>query len=179
MILVALGGNLPGPWGSPRETILRAIAELDHGGIRILAVSPLTVTAPFGRVNQPAFVNAVARIETHLPPEALMRRLHAFERRAGRRRAIRWGPRTLDLDLIDYHGVIRQAPGGGLVLPHPGIAERPFVIEPIIAIAPRWRHPVSRLSACEMLRRLGGTREGRALPSHDTSQLSFNHSVAS
>src|SRR5205823_14211953 len=135
-----------------------AIAELDRGGSRIAAVSPLTVTAPFGRVNQPAFVNAAARLETHLSPEALMRRLHAIERQAGRRRTIRWGPRTLDLDLIDYHGTIRQGPGRSPVVPHPGIAERAFVLEPIDRIAPRWRHPINRLTAREMLRRLRGMR---------------------
>jgi 2-amino-4-hydroxy-6-hydroxymethyldihydropteridine diphosphokinase len=165
MILIALGSNLGGPWGSPRATILRALKELERGGIRLITVSPLIVTAPFGRRNQPVFVNAVAGIETHLPPEALMRRLHAIERDAGRRRAIRWGPRTLDLDLLDYRGMVRGHRGKGLVLPHPGIAERGFVLEPIAMIAPGWRHPASRLSAREMLRRLGGIREGRTLSS--------------
>jgi 2-amino-4-hydroxy-6-hydroxymethyldihydropteridine diphosphokinase len=163
MILVALGGNLDGPWGSPRDTLLRALKELDHNSSRVIAASPLIVTAPFGRRNQAAFMNAVARIETHLPPEALMRRLHAIERAAGRRRTIRWGPRTLDIDLIDYHGVIRTPRGGGLALPHPGIAERAFVLEPIALIAPQWRHPMSRLSAGQMLRRLSGSGEGRTL----------------
>jgi 2-amino-4-hydroxy-6-hydroxymethyldihydropteridine diphosphokinase len=161
MILVALGSNLESPWGNPRETVLRALQELDRGPIRVIAASPLAVTAPFGRRNQPAFVNAVARLKTHLPPDALMRRLHAIERQAGRRRGVRWGPRTLDLDLIDYHGLIRRAAGRQLALPHPGIAGRVFVLEPIAALNPDWRHPGSRLSAREMLRRLQGVREGR------------------
>jgi 2-amino-4-hydroxy-6-hydroxymethyldihydropteridine diphosphokinase len=165
MILIALGSNLDGPWGSPRETVGRALRELERGGIRVTSVSPLIVTTPFGRRNQPSFVNAVAEIATHLPPEALMRRLHAIERGAGRRRAVRWGPRALDLDLIDYRGLIRTGNGERLILPHPGIAKRAFVLEPIAAIAPKWRHPASRLSAREMLRRLGGTREGRTLAS--------------
>src|SRR4051812_36617217 len=101
MILVALGSNLEGPWGSPRETVCRALKELERGRTRLARVSPLVATTPFGRRNQPAFVNAVAEIATHLPPDALMRRLHAIEREAGRRRAVRWGPRALDLDLID------------------------------------------------------------------------------
>jgi 2-amino-4-hydroxy-6-hydroxymethyldihydropteridine diphosphokinase len=163
MILVALGSNLTGPWGSPRDAVLRALSELDRAGTRLAAASPLLVTAPFGRRNQPAFVNAVARIETHLPPEALMRRLHAIERRAGRRRAVRWGPRTLDLDLIDYHGLVRQRAGEKLVLPHPGIAERLFVLAPIAALAPKWRHPVSRLSAREMQCRIKKAKDGRIL----------------
>jgi len=162
MILVALGSNLSGPWGFPREALARALGQLDRDCVRVIAASPLIVTAPFGRLNQPSFVNAAARIETHLPPEALMRRLHAIEREAGRRRAVRWGPRTLDLDLIDYHGLVRKdyAAKGGLVLPHPGIAERIFVLEPIAVIAPHWRHPVTHLSARQMLRRLNGVRPG-------------------
>jgi 2-amino-4-hydroxy-6-hydroxymethyldihydropteridine diphosphokinase len=163
MILVALGSNLAGAWGSPRETILRALEELDRNAIRLVRASPLIVTAPFGRRNQPAYLNAVAAIETHLPPEALMRRLHMIEHNGGRRRRVHWGPRTLDLDLIDYRGLIRNANGKGPILPHPGIAQRAFVLQPIAAIAPRWRHPANRLSAPEMLRRLGGTREGRTL----------------
>jgi 2-amino-4-hydroxy-6-hydroxymethyldihydropteridine diphosphokinase len=119
----------------------------------------LLESKPFGRPNQPNFVNAVAAIETHLPPPALLARLHAIERAAGRRRTIRWGPRTLDLDLLDYRGLTsRGAPHttarGTLALPHPGIAERSFVLEPLAEIAPRWRHPVSRATARELLRRL-------------------------
>jgi 2-amino-4-hydroxy-6-hydroxymethyldihydropteridine diphosphokinase len=161
MILVALGSNLDGPWGNPRETIARALQVLGRHGIRVVAASRLIATAPFGRLNQPAFVNAVAQIETHVGPEALIRRLHAVEREAGRRRTIRWGPRTLDLDIIDYHGLIRS--GRGLVLPHPGIAERAFVLEPIAMIAPAWRHPVTRRTAQDMLRRLGGRKAGRTI----------------
>jgi 2-amino-4-hydroxy-6-hydroxymethyldihydropteridine diphosphokinase len=163
MILVALGSNLDGRWGSPRDTVLRALEELDRGGTRLLAASPLIVTAPFGRRNQPTFVNAVATIATHLPPEALLRRLHSIERQAGRRRTIRWGPRTLDLDLLDYHGLVRRPGGRGVVLPHPGLAERSFVLEPIALIAPRWRHPLGYRSARDMLRRVGANREGRTL----------------
>ena len=163
MILVALGSNLEGPWGSPRETILRALAELDRGPIRLRAASRLYATSPFGRANQPDFVNAAAEIETRLPPEALLQRLHAIERAAGRRRTIRWGPRVLDLDLLDYHGLIRASCGRGLALPHPGIGDRLFVLEPLAAVAPAWRHPVSRLTAADMRRRLGSAREGRIL----------------
>jgi 2-amino-4-hydroxy-6-hydroxymethyldihydropteridine diphosphokinase len=139
------------------------LAELDRGPIRLRAASALYVTSPFGRANQPDFVNAAAEIQTHLPAEALLQRLHAIEQAAGRRRTIRWGPRTLDLDLLDYHGLVRTSRGGGLALPHPGISGRPFVLEPIAAIAPAWRHPVNHLTAAEMRRWLGSEREGRIL----------------
>jgi 2-amino-4-hydroxy-6-hydroxymethyldihydropteridine diphosphokinase len=169
MILVAIGSNLEGPWGSPRETILRALAELDRAPLSVRAASPLYTTSPFGRANQPDFVNAAARIETHLPPDALLQRLHAIERAAGRRRTTRWGPRALDLDLLDYHGLVRASRRGGLKLPHPGISDRAFVLEPIAAIAPAWRHPVSRLTAADMRRRLGSAREGRILDDYPAS----------
>jgi len=153
---------MDGPWGTPRATLERALAALDRDGVRLLSVSRLLVSAPFGRINQPPFVNAVARIATHLPPAALMRRLHAIERAAGRRRGIRWGPRTLDLDLIDYHG-LRSPAGARLKLPHPGIVERQFVLGPIAEIAPSWKHPMTHLTAAMMLRRLAPVREGREI----------------
>jgi 2-amino-4-hydroxy-6-hydroxymethyldihydropteridine diphosphokinase len=162
MILVALGSNRPGPWGSPEETVRAALLALNGGGIRLKRASELVVSAPFGFTGQPAFVNAVAVVETELTPEALLDRLHGIERRAGRRRTLRWGPRTLDLDLVDYHGLVRQPPARP-VLPHPGIEERIFVLAPIAEIAPRWRHPVNRRTAAAMLRRLDPRGEGSLL----------------
>lgn len=157
MIIVALGSNMTGPWGTPQQTVERAFAVLDAGPIRMVSASPLIITAPFGRKNQPPFVNAAAAIATHLPPEALMRRLHMIERAAGRQRRLRWGPRTLDLDLIDYHGLVRAKRTQSirpLVLPHPGVAERLFVLEPLEQVAPGWRHPVSREAAAFTIRKL-------------------------
>jgi 2-amino-4-hydroxy-6-hydroxymethyldihydropteridine diphosphokinase len=153
MIVIALGSNLSGPWGNPEETFRKALAALDRDGVRLARASRLIVTKPFGKPNQPDFVNGAAIVETHMPPMALMRRLHAIERMAGRKRRQRWGPRTLDLDLIGYHGLVLK---GLLVLPHPGIAKRAFVLKPIAEIAPRWRHPVSHETAATMLRRLSG-----------------------
>ena len=161
MILVALGSNSNGPWGTPRETVAEALRRLNSGGIRLRKASQLLVTAPFGVTDQPDFVNAVAEVETQLPPETLLKKLHMVERLAGRRRTLRWGPRTLDLDLIDYHGLIRRAPPP--VLPHPGIAERIFVLAPIAEIAPQWRHPETKLTAAAMLRKLDHDGEGRLL----------------
>jgi 2-amino-4-hydroxy-6-hydroxymethyldihydropteridine diphosphokinase len=158
--LIALGSNIAGPWGSPAQAVTRALQALNGDGLRLVTASRLLVTTPFGKPNQPDFVNAVARIETHLPPLALLQRLHGIERMAGRKRALRWGPRTLDLDIIDYEGLVRPAPGR-LVLPHPGIAARIFVLKPIHEIAPEWRHPLSHKSAFDMLRRLKGFAEGR------------------
>jgi 2-amino-4-hydroxy-6-hydroxymethyldihydropteridine diphosphokinase len=157
MILIALGSNQSGPWGSAENCLLQALSRLDRAPTHLIAVSSLMKTKAFGVTNQPDFVNAVAIIKTALSPQALMRRLHMIEREAGRRRLRRWGPRTLDLDLLDYHGrSIRQL---GLVqkaltLPHPGIAKRSFVLLPIAEIAPRWKHPSNHKTAAEMIQKL-------------------------
>lgn len=151
MILIGLGSNLEGPWGTPRQTLMRALEELSLHNIRIAKVSTLIETAPFGVLDQPYFVNAVAEIETDHKPEALMQILHAVENGAGRKRVTRWGPRTLDLDLLDYNGVILNTE---LKLPHPGITERDFVLAPIDEIAPHWTHPITGKTAALTLREL-------------------------
>jgi len=163
MIIIALGSNIGGSWGSPAETIRKALACLDREGCRLVRVSSLAETSPFGRTDQPNFVNAVARIDTAMGPEALLEHLHSIESRAGRRRGEKWGPRVLDLDLIDYHGLIRAHPPP--ILPHPGIAERAFVLAPLAEIAPEWRHPVLQQSAAELLDGLRGKSQGAILKS--------------
>jgi len=157
MILVALGSNMSGRWGTPRETVERAFVELNHFPLRLLRASSLLITKPFGVLNQPDFVNAAAVIDTALPPETLLHKLHEIEKRAGRRRRRRWGPRTLDLDLLDYNGQVmrRSVPlPKKLILPHPGIVERAFVLQPVSEIAPRWKHGGTHLTAAELLNRL-------------------------
>lgn len=162
MILVALGSNRNGPWGNPHETVSRALQMLNRGGLKLKRSSRLLHSSPFGRTDQPIFVNAVAEVETTISPVALMQRLHHIERKAGRRRTLRWGPRTLDLDLLDYNGLVRRKPARP-TLPHPGIAERIFVLAPLLEIAPHWRHPVSNLTVRAMLRRLDPAGEGAVL----------------
>ena len=157
MILIALGSNVDGPWGSPRQTVEMALHMLNQFPLRLVKSSSLLITEPFGVVNQPQFVNAVALVETAMPAESLIRKLHMIERQAGRRRGKRWGPRTLDLDILDYHGLIkhkRQLVQKALILPHPGIAERRFVLEPIQEIAPRWHHPKTHATAQSMIQKL-------------------------
>jgi 2-amino-4-hydroxy-6-hydroxymethyldihydropteridine diphosphokinase len=157
MILIALGSNISGPWGSPHQTLLRALDQMPRHNIRVVKVSGLVETEPFGILNQPNYVNAVAVVETAMSPEALMRALHVIERSAGRKRLKRWGPRTLDLDLLDYHGLHRrpsQTSIKPLALPHPGIAVRDFVLEPLLQVAPNWKHPATHLTAALMLRQL-------------------------
>ena len=161
MILIAIGSNISGPWGTPEQSVQQAMQALNQDGLKLVKASRLLVTTPFGKPNQPPFVNAVACIETHLPPLALLQKLHTIERLAGRRRAVRWGPRMLDLDIIDYHGLIKSS--GKLILPHPGIAERIFVLKPVAELAEQWRHPVTRLTAQDMLQRLKGFTQGQEI----------------
>ena len=177
-ILVGLGANHPGPWGPPRNTIECALAQLDEKGVRVRAVSCFYETAAVGRAGQPPYVNAAAIIETAMPPEALLRRLKQIEWTAGRRGGSPWGPRTLDLDILDYKGreqnwrgtVPRFARAGRrpLILPHPWIESRPFVLRPLLDVAPDWRHPVTRKSARSLWRRLAQGREGQVLRTLDT-----------
>jgi 2-amino-4-hydroxy-6-hydroxymethyldihydropteridine diphosphokinase len=159
MILIGVGSNMPGPWGTPEATVAQVPLELGRGPVRVIRASQPVRTTPFGMTDQPPFTNAALAIETDLPPAALLLHLQAMERRAGRHREIRWGPRTLDLDLLDYRGLVLAEPSG-LVLPHPGIAERPFVLVPIMQIAPEWRHPVTGLTAAEMLAKVASSVEG-------------------
>jgi 2-amino-4-hydroxy-6-hydroxymethyldihydropteridine diphosphokinase len=172
-ILVGLGANCPGPWGTSARTIARALSEIERVNIIVKAVSPLYETAAVGRARQPAYVNAVALIDTSLPPEALLKVLKGIERASGRRGGRPWGPRTLDIDIIDYRGLVRhwrgRRPGfkhtgaRPLVLPHPLAHERPFVLKPLLDIAPDWRHPVLRRSARELWREASSQGEGQVI----------------
>jgi 2-amino-4-hydroxy-6-hydroxymethyldihydropteridine diphosphokinase len=161
MILIALGSNMSGSWGSPRSAIRKAIGHLDSRGCRLIRASSLYETSPLGKTDQPNFINAVARIETAMPAEALLEHLQQIESLAGRIPGEKWGPRALDLDIIDYNGAIRKRPPP--VLPHPGLPQRPFVLAPIAEIAPRWRHPVLDKTAARLLKELRGQSEGAIL----------------
>ncbi|WP_041794449.1 2-amino-4-hydroxy-6-hydroxymethyldihydropteridine diphosphokinase [Pararhodospirillum photometricum] len=138
MILIALGSNLPSPAGPPRETLVQALAALDEAGVRVEICSEFYLTAPVPPSGQPDYVNAVARVATDRPPEALLTLLHAIEARFDRERTALNAARTLDLDLLDYHGRCQEGPP---CLPHPRLAERAFVLVPLADIAPTWIHP--------------------------------------
>jgi 2-amino-4-hydroxy-6-hydroxymethyldihydropteridine diphosphokinase len=134
--LLALGGNV----GDVRTTLDRAIAALCDGTeVRLLARSSDYRTPPWGVTEQPAFINCAIVAATELPPSALLARAQAVERGFGRDRAQerRWGPRTLDIDLIAYDDVALNTPE--LTLPHPRLFERAFVLAPLAEIAPERR----------------------------------------
>lgn len=127
---VALGANLE----DPKSQVMQALAELDRlPASRVVARSSLYRTAPVGFAAQPAFINAVAQVETGLPARALMSALLELEDRHGRRRSVPNAPRTLDLDLLLYgDAIVRE---DNLVLPHPRMHERAFVLAPLAEIA--------------------------------------------
>lgn len=130
---IGLGGNV----GDAAATLRSALDQLDTlPHTRLLAASRLYRTAPVGGIEQADFVNAVAQVETTLSAEDLLRALFAIERAHGRDRSIerRWGPRTLDLDLLLYGDDVIHV--DGLTVPHPRIAERAFVLVPLVEIAP-------------------------------------------
>ncbi|MEO6780503.1 MAG: 2-amino-4-hydroxy-6-hydroxymethyldihydropteridine diphosphokinase [Bradyrhizobium sp.] len=132
-VLIALGGNI----GDVRETFRKAIANiLGMAQAALLARSSDYATPPWGDEQQPRFINACIEIETGLDPHALLFTLHRIEQKFGRDRSReqRWGPRTLDLDLIAYDDVSLQKPE--LTLPHPRLFERAFVLVPLVEIAP-------------------------------------------
>jgi 2-amino-4-hydroxy-6-hydroxymethyldihydropteridine diphosphokinase len=128
---VGLGANL-----GPREvTILRAVELLSAAdGVTVVEVSQLRETAPVGVVDQPAFVNAAVALDTSLDARALLDLLLATERELGRVRAERWGPRTIDLDLLVFGD--EQIDEPGLTVPHPRLGERRFALEPLAELAP-------------------------------------------
>jgi 2-amino-4-hydroxy-6-hydroxymethyldihydropteridine diphosphokinase len=122
----------------------------EHAG-KLVAISSFRETDPVGYTAQPKFINAVAGIETELPPEKLMETLLVIERELGRDRAatVPKGPRTIDLDLLLYDDRIIHAPG--LTVPHPAMHERRFVLEPLAEIAPNAVHSVLRRTAAQLL----------------------------
>ncbi|KAF1726630.1 MAG: 2-amino-4-hydroxy-6-hydroxymethyldihydropteridine diphosphokinase [Pseudoxanthomonas sp.] len=135
---IGLGANL----GDAADTLREAVEALDHReGITVREVSRFYRTPAWGREDQPDFINAVALLETSLTPRALLERLLAVETEFGRHRpdGERWGPRTLDLDLLLYGDAVIDEPG--LRVPHPHLHERAFALVPLLDVLPEARIP--------------------------------------
>ncbi len=131
---IGLGSNL----GDRRANLEQAVNKLMES-IRVIGLSSIYETDPVGRSEQPPFLNAVIKVETDLPAEALLGLLFSVEKDLGRQRTLRWGPRTLDLDLLVYDDVVLDRPE--LTLPHPEMTNRAFVLVPLAEIEPNLRLP--------------------------------------
>ncbi len=182
--LVALGGNLPSVAGTPAQTLRAALTALEQSGVSAEAVSPFYNTPCFPAGAGPDYVNAAAQLSYDGTPETLLHRLHDVEAQFGRERVERWGRRNLDLDLIAAGSEVLPDPEtyanwralppdlqtsrtpDQLILPHPRLQDRAFVLIPLADIAPNWRHPVLNLTVKEML---------EALPEKDKSEVTPVH----
>lgn len=184
-VLVAFGANLPVDAGSgaqpPLATLRRALVDLQAGGLELVAASRFYTTPCFPPGAGPDYVNAAAAFATDLDAGATLTLLHEVEAKHGRRRLSRWAGRTLDLDLIAFDDLVlpdadtyrrwRDLPAlaqattapGQLILPHPRLQDRGFVLVPLADIAAGWRHPVLGQTVAQML---------CALPEGDLAEIS-------
>lgn len=179
VILVALGANLPSDVGAPVETVRAATDELARK-FDGFAASRLFRCPAFPAGSGPDFVNAAARFSSDLPPGEVLDILHDVEARLGRRRGVRWASRVIDLDLIAHGQTVQpdletqtawraltldqqmtQTPDR-LILPHPRLQDRGFVLKPLADVAPEWIHPILGTSVAQML---------DALPAQDTEDV--------
>jgi len=165
VIIIAIGANLDSPrYGPPRETCAAALAALENDGVRIVRRSHWYESAPVPPSDQPWYVNAAAIVETSLGPESLMDLMQDIERRFGRVRREANAARILDLDLIAYDEKTIVAEDGSLIVPHPRMRERAFVLLPMQDIAPDWIHPDTAESLSVLIAGLTGEGEIRAMP---------------
>jgi 2-amino-4-hydroxy-6-hydroxymethyldihydropteridine diphosphokinase len=144
---IGLGSNL----GDKRANCRKALELLDSAG-RVLSVSSFYCTEPVGYREQETFINAVAAVEKDLPPDVLLAECHRIEEQMGRTRELRWGPRTLDLDILLYGERVVDEPE--LAIPHPRLALRRFALLPLAEIAPQAMHPVLKKTVKHLLHEL-------------------------
>jgi 2-amino-4-hydroxy-6-hydroxymethyldihydropteridine diphosphokinase len=147
-LLLALGANSRGRWGDPSDSIAQACRALAAAGLTVTGASHLYLTEPVGGGRQPAYLNAVVVVSGALAPGSVLRALKQIERRAGRRLGPPNTARPLDIDILAYGGrrigwpPRRRRERGRLILPHPLLHLRTFVLVPLAEVAPHWRHPV-------------------------------------
>lgn len=143
IVYIGLGSNI-----APERHLPAAIAELARA-VRLTGVSPVYRTPPWGLAEQASFLNAAAAAETALPPLDLLDILLEIELRLGRERALRWGPRTIDLDLLCHGDTVLDHPR--LQLPHPRLHERAFALKPLCDLEPGLMHPLLGQSMAALL----------------------------
>jgi 2-amino-4-hydroxy-6-hydroxymethyldihydropteridine diphosphokinase len=146
---LGLGTNL----GDKKENLVKAISLLKkREDISIIKESSRYITTPVGFVDQPDFLNAVIMIKTELTPYELLEICQTVEQKLKRERLIRWGPRTIDIDILLFDEIVMET--DELWIPHPRMHERKFVLEPLAEIAPEVLHPIFRLNILDMYKKL-------------------------
>ncbi|MBM3507909.1 MAG: 2-amino-4-hydroxy-6-hydroxymethyldihydropteridine diphosphokinase [Alphaproteobacteria bacterium] len=163
MILIGLGANLPSRFGPPSATLATALDQLARRGVRVVRRSRWYTSPPEPVSDQPWYTNGVALVETTLSPEELLAALLDVEQALGRERVAdrKNTPRTVDLDLLAYGDRVHGA-GSELVLPHPRMHARAFVLHPLAEVAPGWVHPTTGRTVEELIAAL--PPNARALP---------------
>jgi 2-amino-4-hydroxy-6-hydroxymethyldihydropteridine diphosphokinase len=147
---LSLGSNV----GEREEMLRAALRLLESPGLHVARVSPVYETEPQDFKNQPWFLNLVAEVQTGLFPMQLLARVRKIERELGRKRTVNKGPRSIDIDILLYAESVVDSKD--LVVPHPRMAERRFVLQPLADLAPDLRHPVLRRSMKELLEAVSG-----------------------
>lgn len=161
MILIGLGANLHGKYGTPENALRMALEQFPNHNINIDQVSSIWESAPVPVSDQPWYKNAVCSVQTGLLPHELLKALSIIENEAGRVRSIQNAPRVLDLDLLAYHD--RHISDEVLSLPHPEMHNRAFVLYPLHEIAPNWVHPILHKSVNELMEKLPKGQEIRCM----------------
>lgn len=148
MIFLGLGANIESAYGAPEETLRAALSLLEQNGVRIVKCSSVWRSAPVPISDQPWYKNAVCHIQTTLKPQQLLAVIMGVEKKLGRERYMINAPRTIDLDILAYDDEIIME--HNLIVPHPRLHERAFVLNPWREIAPDWVHPALNRSVDEM-----------------------------
>ncbi|MGO9545381.1 MAG: 2-amino-4-hydroxy-6-hydroxymethyldihydropteridine diphosphokinase [Rhodomicrobium sp.] len=180
MIVISLGSNISGNFGTPAFALRRAIAELKASRIEIIHTSQMYITEAYSYTPQPDFLNAIVTVAAALPPDALLQVLKRIEARAGRVKQksgyhsfFHWMPRPLDLDIVNYKNMVCHWKGKfpkvaeRVILPHPRAHERAFVLRPLAEVAPSWHHPVFGLTAAQLLKQPAVRNTGKIKGSQD------------